>query len=232
MSYNLNNIPVIISNNKDSFVKNIVNKKKILIALNADKIVFADKILKNFKDKRDILGYCDGEGAVIAFNKKYKKKCIKIPGCELWLNIIRATYLTKTFYFIGSKQETINKVIDKIKVDFPGIKIKGFRNGYINNKKEERLLIDDIHKKKPDIIFVAMGSPKQEILMSKIFNMHPALYQGLGGSFDLFIGEGKRANHLLIKLKLEWLFRRFQSPDINRIHYLFKFILLYLRGKI
>ena len=229
MSYNLNNIPVAPSEDKDSFIKNIITRKKILIAVNADKIVLADEILKNYEERNSILGYCDGEGAIIAFNKKYNKSCIRVPGCELWLDIIRNTYLTKTFYFIGSKQETIKKVIDRVRVDFPGIRIKGFRDGYITDQEEENELINDICLKKPDIVFVAMGSPKQEILMNKIFKKYPALYMGLGGSFDIFSGDKKRVNNFFIKYKLEWLGRRIENPDIKRIMIIFKFFIMYLK---
>ena len=46
---------------------------------------------------------------------------------------------------------------------------------------------------KPDVVFVAMGSPKQELLMEEMSEKHPAIYQGLGGSFDVYTGRVERA---------------------------------------
>ena len=54
-------------------------------------------------------------------------------------------------------------------------------------------LIDDIAEKRPDFVFVAMGSPKQEFLMADMLKRHKAVYQGLGGSFDVYTGRAKRA---------------------------------------
>lgn len=89
---------------------------------------------------------------------------------------------------VGSKQPVIEKTISRLKEDFPGIQITGYRNGYIQTETEQEELIEDIKTKQPDVIFVAMGSPKQELLMEKMYQAHPAIYQGLGGSFDVYTG--------------------------------------------
>lgn len=68
-----------------------------------------------------------------------------------------------------------------------------YRNGYLKTPEERKALIEDIAEKKPDVVFVAMGSPKQELLMEEMLERHPAIYQGLGGSFDVYTGAVKRA---------------------------------------
>jgi len=109
----------------------------------------------------------------------------------LWLDIIKLYSNKKTFYLIGSTQETIEGVVKKLSIEYPGISICNYRNGYISSEVETEILIQDISEKKPDVVFVAMGSPKQEILMSEMQKKHKAVYQGLGGSFDVFIGNVK-----------------------------------------
>ena len=98
---------------------------------------------------------------------------------------------------------------------------------------EQEELIEDIKTKQPDVIFVAMGSPKQELLMEKMYQAHPAIYQGLGGSFDVYTGNVKRAPEWWIKHNLEFAYRLLKQPSrIKRQIHLIKFLILVKTGKI
>ena len=66
---------------------------------------------------------------------------------------------------------------------------------------------NDIVSKQPSVVFLAMGSPKQELLMKKLSNKHPAIYQGLGGSLDVYTGKVERAPEWLIRWNLEGPYR-------------------------
>ena len=189
-----------------------VNRKKgILVAMNAEKIMNATEEIRNIVNHN--IGYCDGIGTVIALRKKGYNKVVKIPGCELWLKIIKEYYKEgKTFYLIGGKQEVIENTVAKLKKEFIGIQIVGYRNGYIKTKEERQVLIQDLVDKHPDVVFVAMGSPKQELLMQEMLDRHLAIYQGLGGSFDVYTGLVKRAPRFFQKLGLEWFYRLLCQP--------------------
>lgn len=91
--------------------------------------------------------------------------------------------------------------------------IVGYRNGFIKNETEKQALIKEVAEKKPDYVFVAMGSPKQEYLMDELSTAHQAIYQGLGGSFDLYVGNFKRAPRVLQYLDCEWLWRFIAQPS-------------------
>ena len=136
--------------------------------------------------------------------KKGHPDVVKIPGCELWLDLVRNYNKEKSFYLVGGTQEVIENTVKKLKNDFPEITITNFRNGYLKTEKEEFDLITDILKHQPDIVLVAMGSPKQELLMERIQKEHQATYQGLGGSFDVYTGHVKRAPKWWVKNNLEW----------------------------
>ena len=70
-----------------------------------------------------------------------------------------------------------------------------------------------IVKLNPDICLVALGIPKQELLISKyIENAKKGIYIGVGGSFDVLSGVKKRAPKIFIKLNLEWLYRIIKEP--------------------
>jgi len=206
--------------------------KGILVAINAEKILHATEQTRSIINRN--IGYCDGFGAVMALHKKGYRDVIKIPGCELWLRIIAMTYQEKkTYYLVGGKQEVIDQTVSKLKVDFPGIQIVNYRNGYIKTDEERLALITDIKLKKPDIVFVAMGSPKQELLMEEMQEVHPAIYQGLGGSFDVYTGNVKRAPKWWVDHNLEWAYRLIKEPvRIKRQIHLIRFLILVKLGMI
>jgi len=148
--------------------------------------------------------------------KKGIKNAVKLPGVEIWLELINTYYKTKSFYLIGGEQEVIEATVSRLKSEFKGITISNFRNGYIKTEVEKLALIEDIIKHKPDIVFVAMGSPKQEELIIEMQKKYQAVYQGLGGSFDVYVGYVKRAPNWWIKNYLEWAYRIIKQPIRGR----------------
>ena len=183
----------------------------ILVAINAE------KILNQTDDTRSIInrniGYCDGAGPLMLLKKMGYKDAIKVAGCELWLSLIEQYYKEKTFYLVGAKQPIIEDTVAKLKKQFEGIHIVGYRNGYISSEEEKQALIADVVEKKPNVVFVAMGSPKQELLMEELLRQHKAIYQGLGGSFDVYTGHVKRAPKWWVSHNLEWLYRLIHQPS-------------------
>ena len=214
-----------------SLVKYGMKEKKLLVAINSDKITYAEPRLKAIIDRN--IGYCDGNGAVWAINQKGLNDAIKIAGCDLWLEFVKTYYKTKSFYLVGAEQSVVEKVVSLLESEFKGIDISGFRNGFIRTRSEEEVLINDIAEKKPDIIFVAMGSPKQEYLMDDISNKHVAVMLGLGGSFNVYSGNVKRAPKIFLDLKLEFLYRYiFNGVKWSRIMSDFKFFRMLLMRRL
>ncbi len=80
----------------EELLEYIDNNPCILVAVNAEKILHAPDKVREMINRN--LGYADGIGAVMALKKKKAADRIaRIPGCELWLKIIEATYKQKTF---------------------------------------------------------------------------------------------------------------------------------------
>jgi UDP-N-acetyl-D-mannosaminouronate:lipid I N-acetyl-D-mannosaminouronosyltransferase len=224
----INNYKINAFQSKEEFLEQIINEKKILIAMNAEKIVKKDKTLIDIVNNN--IGYPDGFGAVIALRRNGLKS-IKIAGSEFWLEIIQKFYKTKSFYLIGSTSEIIEKTIIKLKKEYPNINIIGYQNGFLKDGDKEKL-ITNLQKKQPDIIFVAQGSPKQELLMNDLNRAYSALYMGLGGSFDIYGGNKKRAPLFFLKFELEWFYRLLQEPTrIGRQLALIKFFILMTKQK-
>ena len=218
----LRGIKIFPFTSEKSLLDYIEQYKGILVAINAEKIIHATMETRLLINRN--IGYCDGAGVMMALKQKGYRVC-KIPGCELWLKIIGQFYKEKTFYLIGAKQHVLEEVVAKLKNDYKGINIVGYRNGYLFTNEEKQALIDDIGKVKPDVVFVAMGSPKQELIMEEIQKHHNAIFQGLGGSFDVYTGYVERAPKWWIKHNLEFAYRLIREPKrIKRQIHLVKFI--------
>lgn len=216
----------------NELLDHVARHKGILVAINAEKILHATPQTRDIINRN--IGYCDGIGAVMALRRHGQKQAVKLPGCELWLKIIAALYKDgKRFYLVGSKQEVIEATVAKLKQEFAGIDIVGYRNGYIKTEEERKALIDDIAARRPDVVFVAMGSPKQELLMEEMSERHPAIYQGLGGSFDVYTDYVKRAPQWWVRHNLEFAYRLIKQPSrIKRQIHLVRFWLLVKLGRI
>ena len=194
----------------------------ILVAINAEKILHATDQTRAIINRN--IGYCDGSGAVMALKQKGYKEVRKIAGCELWLKIIQRVLTEKTFYLVGSKPQVIEETVAKLKMEYPEIRIVGYRDGYLKSEQERLDLIADIVAKKPGVVFVAMGSPKQELLMEEIQKHHKAIFQGLGGSFDVYTGHVERAPEWWVNHNLEFAYRLLKEPKrIKRQIYLLKY---------
>ena len=216
----------------DEIIDYVSDKKGILVAINAEKILHANDQTRDIINRN--IGYSDGIGAVMALKKHGCKDAVKIPGCELWLKIVEKLYKEgKKFYLVGSKQEVIDETVEKLRKEFESVQIVGYRNGYIKTEEEKQALIADIVDKKPDVVFVAMGSPKQELLMEEMLQRHAAVYQGLGGSFDVYTGHVERAPKWWVDHNLEFAYRLVKQPSrIKRQIHLVRFLALVKLGKI
>jgi UDP-N-acetyl-D-mannosaminouronate:lipid I N-acetyl-D-mannosaminouronosyltransferase len=228
--YLVNGLKIFAPKSREELIDYALFNSKILVAVNAEKILHATDQSRAIFNQN--LGYPDGFGAVLALRKKGEKTAVKIPGCELWLEIIAQHYKNKSFYLVGGKQNIIDATVAKLREEYKGINICNYRNGYIKTDEEEKALIEDIVKHQPDVVFVAMGSPKQEQLMERIRKKHKAVYQGLGGSFDVYTSHVKRAPKWWLKNNLEWAYRLINQPSrIKRQIHLVRFLANLLLGK-
>jgi UDP-N-acetyl-D-mannosaminouronate:lipid I N-acetyl-D-mannosaminouronosyltransferase len=226
----INGVKVYAPTSREALIDYAFANGSLLVAVNAEKILHATEQTRSIINRN--VGYPDGLGAVLGLRKKGQGDVIKIPGCELWLDIIRAHYKDKTFYLIGGRDSVIQATVKRLHEEFPGIRILAYRNGYLGGDEEKASLIADISSKKPDVVFVAMGSPKQELLMEEMQRFHSAVYQGLGGSFDVYTGQVRRAPAWWLEHHLEWLYRLLQEPTrITRQVHLLRFIFRLYTGR-
>ena len=99
----INGIDICPFTSREELMDYIEQKQSILVAVNAEKIVNATPFTREIINNNT--GYCDGIGAVWALKQRGAKNAVKIPGCELWLDIVSRYYRTKSFYLVGGKHE-------------------------------------------------------------------------------------------------------------------------------
>lgn len=226
----VNRINILAPSTRRDLINYAFDRKGVLVAVNAEKILHATEETRSIINRN--LGYPDGLGAILGLMRNGQRGAVKIPGCELWLDIIREHHRDKSFYLVGGRKSVIEATVIRLRQEFPGIRILAYRDGYLGSVDEKLELIADIALRKPDVVFVAMGSPKQELLMEEMQRAHAAVYQGLGGSFDVYTGQVRRAPAWWVSHHLEWLYRLLQEPvRIKRQVHLVRFVLLLCTGR-
>jgi N-acetylglucosaminyldiphosphoundecaprenol N-acetyl-beta-D-mannosaminyltransferase len=115
--------------------------------------------------------------------------------------------------FIYGSKEAINKQAkEKLKLLYPGISIVGRCNGYIRKERMDKL-INDINSSEADILFVGLGSPKQEKWIQEYLpKLNVKVCQGIGGTLDTITGDTKRAPWYFQKAGVEWFYRLIKDP--------------------
>jgi N-acetylglucosaminyldiphosphoundecaprenol N-acetyl-beta-D-mannosaminyltransferase len=224
----------IFKEDKKSLMNYIENFNKINIISGNPEVLFnglSNDILKeNFNNKHSLI-IPDGVGTVLASKLVKNPVKEKIAGIDVVREIlIKANKEKKSIYLLGAKEEVVNKCAKNIMLEFPHLKITGFHNGFFDLNNCDNL-IEQISSCNPWAVFVAMGSPRQEIFIKKIMDKSNAhIFMGVGGVFDIFAGELKRAPKWMIKLGLEWLYRVVKEPvRIKRLSAIPKFLLLVLK---
>ena len=104
------------------------------------------------------------------------------------------------------------KTKENFKKIYPNIKIIGVHDGYIEGE-EEKKVIEEINTLKPNVLFVAMGAPKQEKWIYKHKEeLKVDVAAGQGGTFDYEAGRIKRAPKFIQKMGIEWIWRLIRQP--------------------
>ena len=177
---------------------------------------FVNEATRNSDFKKAInnawISVCDAVGVKWAMMYLHGIKIERIPGVDLtWALLKLAEDRGYTVFLLGGEPDTICETVAKnIKVVHPNIKIVG--SCALGPKDPET--INEVNRLKPDILFVAYGSPKQEIFLHqnrKKFDVKVAV--GVGGTFDFISGNVKRAPIWMRKIGLEWLYRLIRQPS-------------------
>ena len=184
------------------------NQKYSIISINLNKIIFANEnkeimeIVKSFD--------CfipDGISVVRASNELTER----ITGIDLFDKICsQYEKIGAKIFLYGAKEEIVEAAKLKLQEKYKNIPIVGFENGFV---KDNEALIEKINASEANIVFIAMGSPKQEKwIYENREKIKANILMGVGGTFDIVSGKLKRAPKWIQKMGIEWLYRMLKEP--------------------
>lgn len=183
-----------------------------VVTLNPEMIMMGDKSaeLKIALQEADIV-LPDGAGLVMAV-KSFGVDVHRIPGIEFSEELIRmASVRGWKVAFWGAKDEVVLKAVENMKSKYPKLVVSYVKSGYYS-EEDEKNIVEDIKNAGTQILFVAMGVPKQEIVIRKYKDKLGCLMVGVGGSFDVWSGKVMRAPKIFRSFGCEWLYRLIKEP--------------------
>ncbi len=182
--------------------------------VNAAKLVHmrSDAFLRESVESGDLV-LADGMSLVWLSRLKGRPLPERVAGIDLMFELFRLAHRERLrVYFLGAGADTLSRVIEVVRRDYPNMVIAGFRDGYFRDDQEEQVA-GEVRSAAADVLLVAMSSPKKEYFMRRWGDsLGVPLCHGVGGSFDVLAGKTRRAPRWMQRLGLEWFYRLIQEP--------------------
>ncbi len=211
-------VPFLHSNQQD-FVDLLVNRieheeKTFVITANPEVVMQANEnpTVMNYLKKATYI-CADGIGVVKAAQILGDSLPERVTGYDTMVRLLEVGN-TKRFkiFLLGAQNETLEKTVKNINQTYPNVDIVGYHDGFFDWNKND--IANEIATLKPDLVFVALGVPRQEKWISEnLDQFSKGVFIGVGGSFDVIAGTVKRAPVIWQKLNLEWLYRLLRQPS-------------------
>ncbi len=211
-------------------------RPQAVIAVNPEKVIKAQSD-ENLRGQLKSAGLLipDGIGIVLAATILGLGKMHRVPGSELMPEICQiAAQKGRGVFLFGAAPEVNESVTVELTKRYPTIVIAGRQHGYVRDNEMEDV-VNRINDSRAQVLFIALGSPRQEQWMGAHMHKlkHVSVVQGVGGTFDVIAGRVKRAPSLFLRLNLEWLYRLLAQPQrILRQTALPKFVYRVLKQRI
>lgn len=175
----------------------------------------------------------DGIGLVYASRMLHKPLHERVTGIDFLEGALSRLAATgQTVYFLGGKPGVAAKAATAMEDKYPGLVVAGAADGYFDSENEDEV-VESINASGADLLCVALGAPKQEFFIERNkARLDVSVAVGVGGSFDVFAGEVKRAPQFYQDNGLEWLYRLAQQPArIKRAATLPRFMAMVFLGR-
>ncbi len=171
-----------------------------------------DEVLKSGINNADLV-LPDGSGLKMAGKILAKMEFANLNGTDFTPVVLGLAQQNGwTVYLYGGEREIVAVCHRNLLQQYPRLRIVGSRKGY-TQMSEQQDILDDINEKKPDILLVALGSPRQELWISRHApDLNAGICLAVGGLFDFIAGKHSRAPQWMRSVGIEWLYRFFQDP--------------------
>ena len=202
----------------DQEVENInLRTNRIINTINPHSYCMAkkDSHFQNVLKNSDIL-LPDGIGIVMASKVLKGKKIKRITGYDLFIFIMNnLNQIGGSCFFMGSSNKTLKLIEDRVKKDFKNVEVHSYSPPFkkVFSEEDNGLIINEVNKYKPTVLFVGMTAPKQEKwAYDHKDKLNVETICSIGAVFDFYAGTIKRSNPFWIKMGLEWLPRFLREP--------------------
>jgi len=194
-------------------------KGEYLVCANPHSLEVAkrDKIFARALRKADIL-VPDGAGIILASKILGGRIQDRVTGTDIFLGLNETLNKEPGYscFFLGSTEENLGFIKDKMRLDFPNIEIAGTYSPPFKfefSEEDSRLMIEAINLAEPDVLWVGMTAPKQEKWIYEYKNRLDVKFIGaIGAVFDFYVGTVERSHPYFQKHGLEWLPRLMRQP--------------------
>ena len=191
-------------------------EQTFVVTANAEIIMMCqdDAEYNNIISKQAELVLPDGAGAVWAGRHQGYKGPERVAGFDLY-NQLLALSAQKGYkaYFFGGSPGIAEAAKAKSEEMYPGVQVVGCHNGYFTDA-DVPAIIKEINNSGAEMLFVALGAPKQEKwILAHRHELRPRILMGIGGSFDVLAGKMERAPKWMQDASLEWAFRLYKQPS-------------------
>lgn len=183
-------------------------------------VVNVDKLVKANRDPQllDIINGCDlinADGMPVVWAARLLGRPLKgrVAGIDLFGALLeRAAQTGWRVFFLGARQEVVDRLVDMLRQRYAELRIAGWRNGYWLPEEEEAV-VEEIRRTRPELLFVAISSPRKERFLGQYARQLSIPFaMGVGGSFDVYTGLVRRAPRWMQAAGLEWFYRFLQEP--------------------
>lgn len=184
------------------------------MAVNAAKLVTMqeDAFMRAITARCDIVT-ADGQSVVWASRVLGDSLPERVAGIDLMEALFAHAEATgDSVYILGARQEVLERAVAELLRRHPRLRIAGYRHGYFEPEEEESVAAA-IRKASPNLLFVAMSSPRKEYFLGTYGRELGGMFaMGVGGAIDVMAGETRRAPVWMQRVGLEWLYRLLQEP--------------------
>lgn len=191
------------------------NEQIFLVTANAEIIMMAqkDEEYKKILTEQTNIILPDGAGVVWAGRHLGYSVPERVAGFDLFKKLLTlANAKSYKVFFFGGAERIAKEAAEIAKKNNPNLQVVGTLNGYFKEDESEEI-VKKINDSGADLLFVALGAPKQEKWLAKWQKkLQVKLFMGIGGSFDVLSGKTKRAPIWMQRAGLEWLFRLIKEP--------------------
>lgn len=184
------------------------NQKYRIISINLNKIILANQNKEMIQIINSFDCFIPDGISIVKASNELKER---ITGIDLFEKICSEhEKIGAKIFLYGAQEEIVKAAKTNLQEKYKNIKIVGYENGFIKNNED---LIKKINDSGANIVFIAMGSPKQEKwIYENSAKIKANIFMGVGGTFDIVSDRLKRAPKWIRKMGIEWLYRMLKEP--------------------